>query len=419
MVKLEGRLFPSSPFNTRNFMKKKSESTRPLKEVIDIWTKRGSQSIAKAQSENDKKIVKLPACKDTERTIPNIIARSALFGVIKRGARPYKEKELVASRSDVKIYYTGKTLDQADCTVWMQALAFTETLGQDVPVNRANFLKLLGKTNGKKDYLWLDSSLHRLMTGVVTVELPQGKLEFHLIEAWGEIKDDNDLLGSSYVLNINPKVVKMWANSQYTQVEWSKRLAIKRGSDLASWLQIYIRSNASTGQPHHISLIKLREWCGLSNMRLRQYRVAMLGALSELVRIQEIKDAIIRKDDMVIFTRIKDRDSSAPHRDSNAPHRDSNAPKDRDSNAPDRDSNAPKDRDSNAPKDRDSNAPKDRDSNAPKDRDSNAPKDRDSNAPDRDSNAFDRDSNALYRDSNAPPNFKSLILKAISRLFFP
>lgn len=162
----------------------------------DILLKKVSEIAEKAKErnkniklENDKmngkeNVISLPTCKESERTIPNIIARSALFGVIKRGSRSYKEKELIASRDDIKIYYTGKTLDQADCTVWMQALAFSSMLGQDTPVNRSRFLKSLGKTTGKKDYLWLDACLHRLMTGVVTVYTKKYHLEFHLIDTW-------------------------------------------------------------------------------------------------------------------------------------------------------------------------------------------------------------------------------------------
>jgi TrfA protein len=325
-----------------------------VKKIQDIATRameksknQQEQSFQENKTETQGKLIKLPSCIDSERTIPNIIARSALFGVIKRGARSYKNRELIASRDDVEIYYTGKTLDQADCTVWMQALAFATVLGKDTPVNRSLFLKLLGKTTGKKDYLWLNASLNRLMTGVVTIRTSKYELEFHLIDLWGRFKDEEHA-NEYYLLNINPRVIKMWANSEYTRVKWEKRLAIKRGCDLASWMQLYIRSNSNTDKPHHISLEKLKKWCGLSNMRLRQYKVAMMRSLNELVRIGEIKDISIRRDGMVIFTRIADSNSNAPHRDSNAPHRDSNAPDHRDSNALYRDSNALY-RDSNAP----------------------------------------------------------------------
>ena len=394
------------------------------------------------------KPIKLPSCIDSERTIPNIIARSALFGVIKRGARAYKNRELIAGRGDVEIYYTGETLDQADCTVWMQALAFATVLGKDTPVNRSLFLKLLGKTTGKKDYLWLNASLHRLMSSVVTVKTSKYELEFHLIDLWGRFKDEEHA-NEYYLLNINPRVIKMWANSEYTLVEWEKRLAIKRGCELASWMQLYIRSNSNSDKPHHISLEKLKKWCGLPNMRLRQYKVAMMKSLNELVRIGEIKDVSIRKDGMVIFTRIADRGSIAPHWGSIAPRRGSIAPHwgsiapnqgsivpNQGSIAPNQGSIAPSQgsivpnqgsiapnqgsiaphRDSNAPH-RDSNAPH-RDSNAPGHRDSNAPGHRDSNAPDRDSNAENRDSNAENRDSNAGHSSIYLNIKKFLSLFF-
>jgi hypothetical protein len=286
------------------------------------------------------RIVQLPFCRESERTIPNIIARSALFGVTRRGTRSYKEKELIASRDDIKIYYTGKTLDQADCTVWMQAVSMASTLGKDIPVNRSGFLKSLGKTTGKKDYLWLDASLHRLMTSVVSVYTGKYHLEFHLIDMWGKFRDGDNPV--EYILNINPKVIKMWSNSGYTRVEWNKRLAIKHGSDLASWMQLYIRSNASNGKPHHISLHKLKIWCGRETSELRKFRNSMKRSLAELTRIGEIKDATIREDDMVKFSRIStssiDQNLTLHHRDSLPDHRDSLPGDHRDSLPGDRDS---------------------------------------------------------------------------------
>jgi hypothetical protein len=354
-------------------------------------------------------IIQLPSCRDSERTIPNIIARSALFGVTRRGTRSYKEEELIASRDDIKIYYTGKTLDQADCTVWMQALNFASVLGQDIPVNRAGFLKSLGKTTGKKDYLWLDTSLHRLMTGVVSVYTKKYHLEFHLIDTWGKFRTGDNPV--EYLLNINPKVVKMWANSEYTRIEWDKRLAIKRGGDLASWMQLYVRSNSTKGKPHYIGLDKLKNWCGLSNMRLDHFRTAMEKALQELIRVGEIGNNRL-KDDVVIFTRLTEhRDSNTEHRDSNTSDRDSNTLEHRDSNT--------SDRDSNTLEHRDSNTLEHRDSNTLEHRDSNTLEHRDSNTSDRDSNTKNRDSNTKNRDSNTGGGRKLLKIKEFFRVFLP
>jgi TrfA protein len=335
------------------------------------------------------KVVQLPSCRESERTIPNIIARSALFGVIKRGSRSYKERELIASRDDIKIYYTGKTLDQADCTVWMQALAFASKLGERIKINRSGFLKELGKTTGKKDYEWLDASLTRLMTGVVTVYTKKYHLEFHLIDIWGKFMNEDNPV--EYILRVSPEVIHMWANSEYTRVEWDKRLAIRHGNDLASWMQLYVRSNATNGKAHHIGLDKLKNWCGLSKMRLDHFRTGMRKSLSELLRIGEVEEATIRDDDMVIFSR------KIEHRDSNTlEHRDSNTLEHRDSNTLEH-----------------------RDSNTLEHRDSNTLEHRDSNTNYRDSNTNYRDSNTNYRDSNTRHVSKTLIIKDFFRRFFP
>ena len=188
--------------NSKNPLVRKMEEI--AMRAIEKSKERQEQSSSEKKIEVQREIIKLPSCRDSERTIPNIITRSALFGVIKRGPRQYKEMELIASRDDVEIYYTGKTLDQADCTVWMQALAFSTVLGRDILVNRFLFLKLLGKTTGKKDYLWLNNSLHRLMTGVVTIKTSNGELELHLIDTWGRFKDEEHPK-EYYLLKHKPK----------------------------------------------------------------------------------------------------------------------------------------------------------------------------------------------------------------------
>ena len=214
----------------------------------------------------------------------------------------------------------------------------------------------------------------------------------------------------------------MWANSEYTRVEWGKRLAIKRGCDLASWMQLYIRSNSNGDKSHHISLEKLKKWCGYSNGRIDHFRNNMEQALAELVRIGEIKEASIRNDDMVMFTRISDEksklitnlDSRTEHRDSNTEHRDSNTDH-RDSNTDHRDSNTDH-RDSNTDH-RDSNTLNHRDSNTLNHRDSNT-NHRDSNTNHRDSNTNHRDSNTNHRDSNTKALSKLLKIKKFLASFF-
>lgn len=87
----------------------------------------------------------LPLWPDMERAIPNHLARSSLFSPIAPGRRKQHDRSEIASREDVKILFTGKQHDMADCDVFMQALyeAHRAPLGERVVIKRGAFLKAI------------------------------------------------------------------------------------------------------------------------------------------------------------------------------------------------------------------------------------------------------------------------------------
>jgi len=244
-------------------------------------------------------VLKLPFWSELERAIPNMIARSALFAPIARGRRRVHEKVEIAGRSDFKILYSGKQLDMADCDVFLQALAMAKKvpLGQTVVVNRAAFLRSIGRKDGKSDYQWLEDSMYRLKFNAVTFTSNRLRVQLSLIDYWG-IYNDTGAFG----FVVNPKMVALFSNREYSLIDWQKRLAITRHVDLAKWMQNYIASH-ERGE-HRIGLALLREWSGYSG-RLRDFRVAMQGVLGELKRLEIIVAPKIRaKDDMIIYIRL-------------------------------------------------------------------------------------------------------------------
>ena len=64
----------------------------------------------------------LPNWSDSVRRVPNVALRSALFGAMRKGARPYVEQMEVNSLGSVSILYTGALLDQGDLDVWAAVL---------------------------------------------------------------------------------------------------------------------------------------------------------------------------------------------------------------------------------------------------------------------------------------------------------
>lgn len=119
------------------------------KEMADIIEKlklRSAEAAArnagKPKRPDDSKRYQLPLWNELERAIPNHLARSSLFAPIASGRRKQHDRTEIASRSDVKIMFSGKQLDMADCDVFMHALFETGrfALGEKVYIKRGTFL---------------------------------------------------------------------------------------------------------------------------------------------------------------------------------------------------------------------------------------------------------------------------------------
>jgi hypothetical protein len=104
----------------------------------------------------------LPGMDEVMRAMPNHIARSSLFAPVARGRRKMHDGTLLQSRGDVEIRYSGKQLDEAQADVWMQAMreAQRQPLGTPVLINRAEFLRSIGRAESGQNYQWLHRTVN-------------------------------------------------------------------------------------------------------------------------------------------------------------------------------------------------------------------------------------------------------------------
>lgn len=232
----------------------------------------------------------LPLFGELERAIPNHLARTALFSLIAPGRRKQLDRSEIAGREDVKILFTGKQLDMADCDVFMQALhsASKVPLGANVTINRGAFLKELGRSTGTSDYKWLHESFRRLLIGVIEIEIknkvriggtPQSA-GLHLISSY-----EYDPEVDSYVLTLDPRILSLFYNREYSLIDWSKRLQISKRIDMSKWLQNYLASHQAG--PHKISLRLLKSWMDYSSP-MNKFKLALQESLDELARLEII-----------------------------------------------------------------------------------------------------------------------------------
>lgn len=187
------------------------------------------------------------------RAVPNGILRSALFGAIKKGPRRYMDKELVAAVDGVEIRYTGQRLDQGDLDVWetvLHALRL-QKLGSECRLTAYALLKLMGKTDTGKNRVTLQNRIERLVANALTVKQGRHSYMGNLIA--GAIKDEDT---QEWVIELNPKLRPLFAEDQFTQVEWAVRHALD-GHQLAQWLHGFYASHAKPFPMRMDTLLKL------------------------------------------------------------------------------------------------------------------------------------------------------------------
>jgi hypothetical protein len=194
----------------------------------------------------------LPFWKEEHRAMPNHIARSALFTPIKKGARTFHNKEIISSRCDVEITYTGLRLDEADADLWMQLLHhFRNTSpGNKFFINRARLLTELGKSRGKESYKWLEDSMNRLH-GSISIKSKRYKISSTLLQIYATDEETND-----YYFKIDKAIVQLFSNKEFSLIQWNKRKKLKYA--LSKTLQRHIATSSSIEQSYFYSDLKER-----------------------------------------------------------------------------------------------------------------------------------------------------------------
>jgi TrfA protein len=189
------------------------------------------------------KVVYLPFWNDEQRGAPNCFLRSALFAAIYGNSRrPYLENAVLAVQGDITIHYTGKQLSQSDLDLVMAALhlARQHPLGHICHFKGYAFLKAIGRSDSKPNYLWLDTTITRLIACAVKIRLGQRIFEGSILSSC--IRDEGS---DVYKLTFDPDFVKLFGVSDWTAVDWNMRRKLGR-SPLAQWIYDYAVSHVGT-----------------------------------------------------------------------------------------------------------------------------------------------------------------------------
>jgi len=240
----------------------------------------------------------LPLWPKKARGAPSVVARSALFSVVKRGQRKhYFEDQVIASWKGHKIAYRGAQLDQRDFDCWLQLLhlAKEQPLETDVYFTAREFLKGINKVSSKGTHKWLWDSIGRLQTCLVTIErvteyevtrVYRGQLVFDADRVDG-FKTSKGTRAGIYRVKLNAALAQLFDNA-FVRLNADKRAFLR--SDLAKWLQGYVQSHRATAEePHRIRVDRLQELSGSQIKTAYKFKQALKGALGELREIGAVK----------------------------------------------------------------------------------------------------------------------------------
>ena len=270
------------------------EDTKSKRDPLE-WVKQKAAEVA-AQAEQKAaetpRQMFLPGMDEFMRAMPNHIARSSLFAPVARGRRKLHDGTILQSRGDAEIRFSGKQLDEAQADVWMQAMkeAQRQPLGEAVTINRAEFLREIGREKSGQAYKWLHRTMQDLAFAMLVIEVTKadgkpklsiGKTRaLHLIAGF-----DYDEASEEYTLTIDPRWHAMYGNREFALIDWEKRREFGRNQDMAKTLQRLVATSSNPVQRYALDWLKAKmEYSG----RLRDFRDALARACAELERLEII-----------------------------------------------------------------------------------------------------------------------------------
>lgn len=233
----------------------------------------------------------LPGIDEFMRAMPNHIARSSLFAPVARGRKKIHKDTVLVSRGDALIKFWGEQLDEAQADVWMQAMheAVKVPLGEPVIIERAAFLRSIGRSTGYEQYKWLHRTMESLAFAMLVIEVTKdgtpkmaiGKTRaIHMIEGF-----DYDDEAQAYTLRVDPRWRAMYGNREFALIDWEKRLKFGPRQDMAKALQRLVATSADPVQRNGLDWLKDKlEYAG----RLRDFKDALEKAMRELERLEII-----------------------------------------------------------------------------------------------------------------------------------
>lgn len=233
---------------------------------------------ANIQAKEADALIQLPLWPEAKRGTPNSFIRSALFSAIQSKDRVFIDGAVLASQEGITVKYTGQQLNQEDLTLWenLVHLAKNHPLGYVCSFTAHSLLKSMGMHTGGDEHERLHKGITRLNACSVQIT-HEGKTYFGAMIKSG-IKDE---LTSHYTVELNRELIRLYGETQWTQIDWQQRRQLGR-KPLAQALHAYYSSHKA---PFPVTLAFLQRITGSTNPQPASFKRQCRTALAELVSI--------------------------------------------------------------------------------------------------------------------------------------
>jgi hypothetical protein len=261
--------------------KKQPKADEDQGQDLPSWKGSFQRARAKAQAQEPEQhtLPGVPVTPKGTSPMGNELARTPLFAPIKRGRRKIHDKTRLPSPEGISLWYFGKQLDVGDQDTYLAALMLARGLVPDEPIriNRAEFLRLIGKKKGGSNFKWLEESFDRVATGRLYYDTSEERGSTPLL---GPLRYNKE--SEEYYFTIPKESLRAFGIQAFGYVDMDKRRQIANKAELAKWLQCYAVSHEKGAHP--ISVANLKAWSGYEG-RTRDFRAYLATALDELVRV--------------------------------------------------------------------------------------------------------------------------------------
>jgi hypothetical protein len=163
-------------------------------------------------------------------------------------------------------------------TVWeaLVHLARNNPLGDACNFTAYGLLKSLEMQVGGEQHRILHSTIIRLAGAVVEIT-HEGKTYFGTLIQSGAKEE----LTKQYAINLNPELIRLYGETQWTALNWNQRLDLRR-KPLAQALHGYYSSHS---RPYPVRLATLQHFTGSKNPHPGSFKRQVRKALEELVKV--------------------------------------------------------------------------------------------------------------------------------------